>query len=122
MNKYGKRLKELREQRGYSQDELAKLLNTSRSRIGMYEQGRRQPDFEMQETIADLFNVTIDYLFGREEEKIKSELNKLNVPNDEMAKALDFYSRYKKIPEVSQQAIQVLLSNGQPDPESPDSN
>lgn len=116
MNKYGKRLKELREQRGYSQEELAKLLNTSRSRIGMYEQGRRQPDFEMQETIADLFNVTIDYLFGREEEKIKSELEKLNIPSDEMAMALDFYNRYKNAPEISKQAIRVLLLKDQPDP------
>jgi len=66
MNKYGLRLKELREQNGYTQESLAKLLNTSRSRIGMYEQGKRQPDFEMQEAIADLFNVSIDYLFGRE--------------------------------------------------------
>ena len=67
MNKYGKRLKELREQRGYTQEYLAKLLNTSRSRIAMYEQGKRQPDFEMQEALADLFNVTLDYLFGRDD-------------------------------------------------------
>ena len=65
MNKYGLRLKELREKHGYTQETLAKKLNTSRSRIGMYEQGKRQPDFEMQEAIADLFNVSIDYLFGR---------------------------------------------------------
>ena len=67
MNKYGNRLKELRKKYGYTQEELAKLLNTSRSRIGMYEQGKRQPDFEMQETLADFFNVTLDYLFDRKE-------------------------------------------------------
>jgi len=67
MNKYGLRLKELREKHGYTQEALAKKLNTSRSRIGMYEQGKRQPDFEMQEAIADLFNVSIDYLFGRKD-------------------------------------------------------
>lgn len=33
----------------------------------MYEQGKRQPDFEMQETLADFFNVTLDYLFDRKE-------------------------------------------------------
>ena len=74
MNKYGKRLRELREQHEYTQEELARLLNTSRSRIGMYEQGKRQPDFEMQEAIADLFNVTIDYLFGRKESDHDKEL------------------------------------------------
>ena len=63
MTKYGKRLKELREKKGITQDQLAKMLNTSRSRIGMYEQGRRQPDFETQEALADIFNVNMDYLF-----------------------------------------------------------
>lgn len=65
MNKYGQRLKELRQSRNMTQEQLAEKLHTSRSRIGMYEQGRRQPDFETQEAIADLFNVNIDYLFGR---------------------------------------------------------
>ena len=65
MNKYGLRLKKLRESAGYSQQQLADILNTSRSRIGMYEQGRREPDFEMQEAIADLFNVSMNYLFAR---------------------------------------------------------
>lgn len=66
MNKYGTRLKELREAKGLSQEELAQILNTTRSRIGNYEQGTRQPDFEMQEAIADLFNVSIDFLFDRD--------------------------------------------------------
>ena len=69
MNKYGERLRVLRERDGYTQEELAKLLNTSRSRIGMYEQGKRQPDFEMQESLADFFNVSLDYLFGRDPEE-----------------------------------------------------
>ena len=90
MNKYGLRLKQLREQNGYSQEELAKLLNTSRSRIGMYEQGRRQPDFEMQEAIADLFNVTIDYLFGRKNDQAELDPSYL-------AKAVEFYSQYENL-------------------------
>ena len=65
MTKYAKRLKDLREGAGLTQDQLAEKLNTSRSRISMYEQGKRQPDFEMQEAIADFFNVNIDYLFCR---------------------------------------------------------
>lgn len=66
MSKFAARLRELRESREWSQSDLAKKLNTSRSRISMYEQGKRQPDFEMQEAIADLFNVNLDYLFDRD--------------------------------------------------------
>ncbi len=57
--------KELRTSKGYTQEELAKRLKISRSRIGMYETGAREPDFETLEAIADFFNVDIDYLIGR---------------------------------------------------------
>ena len=68
MADFGKRLRELRKQKHLSQEELAKQLNISRSSIGMFEQGRRKPDFEMQEVFADYFNVNMDYLFGREDD------------------------------------------------------
>lgn len=68
MADFGKRLRELRKQKKLSQEELAKQLNVSRSSIGMFEQGRRKPDFEMQEVFADYFNVNMDYLFGREDD------------------------------------------------------
>jgi transcriptional regulator with XRE-family HTH domain len=62
---FGKRFKELRVSSGLTQDEIAKKLNTSRSRIGMYETGKREPDHETLEMIADFFNVDLDYLLGR---------------------------------------------------------
>lgn len=57
--------KKLRLSLGYTQAELADALGISRSRIGMYETGAREPDFETLETIADFFNVDTDYLLGR---------------------------------------------------------
>jgi transcriptional regulator with XRE-family HTH domain len=62
---FGSRLKELREQQGMSQRELAKLLQLSPSTIAMYELGQRSPDKETIIKIADLFSVTVDYLLGR---------------------------------------------------------
>ena len=58
-------LKELRKSRGLTQDELAKIFKVSRSTIGMYENGSREPDYETLELIADYFNVDIDFLLGR---------------------------------------------------------
>lgn len=58
-------LKSLRTARGMTQDELAKKLEISRSAIGMYEKGSREPDYETLELIADFFNVDTDYLLGR---------------------------------------------------------
>ena len=59
--------KHLRESRELTQSELAKRLEVSRSALGMYEQGHREPDFETLLRIADFFGVTLDYLFGRSE-------------------------------------------------------
>lgn len=58
-------LKSLRKSNNLTQEDLAKALKVSRSTIGMYESGSREPDYEMLETIADYFNVDIDYLIGR---------------------------------------------------------
>lgn len=57
--------KKLRLSHGYTQAELSDALGISRSRIGMYETGAREPDFETLEIIADFFNVDTDYLLGR---------------------------------------------------------
>ena len=62
MSKFGYKLKDLRIGKRLTQDELAKALDVSRSRIGMYEQGKREPDFETLEKIADFFNVSMSEL------------------------------------------------------------
>lgn len=65
MANFGSILKNLRVSREITQEQLASMLGVSRSAVGMYETGGRQPDFEMMETIADIFNVDMDYLMGR---------------------------------------------------------
>lgn len=59
-------LKKLREQKQLTQSELSKLLGISPSTIGMYEQGRREPDNETLKKIAVLFGVSTDYLLGND--------------------------------------------------------
>lgn len=62
------RLRELRKGVGYSQAELAKRLGVSPATIGMYETGERKPSYKMLETLADFYNVDIDYLTGRSDQ------------------------------------------------------
>ncbi len=59
-------LKKLRKDRSLSQIELAAKLDVSPGLIGMYETGKRKPSYELLEAIADFFNVSTDYLQGRE--------------------------------------------------------
>jgi len=73
MKYLGKRLANLRKEKGLSQAELAKLLNMGQSTIAMYEKNRRTPDPETLERLADFFNVTVDYLLGRTGHRHKPE-------------------------------------------------
>lgn len=54
----------LRKREGLSQQELADRLEISRSTIGMYETGKREPDLETLEALADFYNVDMNTLTG----------------------------------------------------------
>lgn len=62
MSKFQRIFKNLREQKNMTQEELAKALGVSKSTIGMYERGDREPNFEKLEVIADYFNVNMSDL------------------------------------------------------------
>ena len=81
MGNFNDMLKYLRVREKMSQAELADKLGVSRSTVGMYELGKREPDFETLEAIADLFNVDMNFLLG----KVGSELS----PKDERDIAKD---------------------------------
>lgn len=60
------RLKELRTERCLSQTELAKKIETTQRNLSNWENGINEPDFETLIRIADVFQVTTDYLLGLE--------------------------------------------------------
>lgn len=60
------RLKSLREDAKISQAMLAKKLGVAQSTVGMWESGKNKPENAKLEALANLFNVTTDYLLGRE--------------------------------------------------------
>ncbi len=62
----GKRVTELRKEKGWSQTELSKQVKASRDIIGKYERGENSPSIEMANKLADVLEVTVDYLLGKE--------------------------------------------------------
>ena len=67
----GKRLKELREQKGLTQKELAQTLGlSSKSTITNYEQDDRDPDYETLIKIANYFEISVDYLLGQTDKEL----------------------------------------------------
>ena len=59
-----KRIKELREQAGYSQSQLAKKLDVTRSSVNAWEMGLSMPTTQYVIAMTKLFHVPADYLLG----------------------------------------------------------
>ena len=64
-NLFSVRLKELRLQHGFSQEELAEKIGIKQNSYSDWEHGKCKPNYEKLEKIADFFGVSLDWLFGR---------------------------------------------------------
>lgn len=65
----GDRIKLLRNEQGMTQEQLGDYLNLSRSSVKGYEIDGVEPSLSVLVKIADIFNVSLDYLLGRTEHK-----------------------------------------------------
>lgn len=64
-NKFPERLKRMRERNQLKQCVLSELCGLNRNAIKRYEAGKAEPTVSSLESIADYFDVSIDYLLGR---------------------------------------------------------
>lgn len=92
---FSENLKILREKKQMTQQQLADKLKISRSTIGMYENGSREPDFETLELIADFFNINMDRLIGNLNPNIKRMvpvlgLVRAGIPMDAVEHIIDY--------------------------------
>ena len=62
---FGKRLKELRKEHGCTIEQFSDMVGISKSTLGYYENDKRMPDIEILARIANVLNVSADYLIGR---------------------------------------------------------
>lgn len=62
---FGQRLRELREEKGLKQEEVASILDMKVRAYQLYEHGQGFPTFKRLIHLADHFNVSLDYLVGR---------------------------------------------------------
>lgn len=101
---FGNILKKIRQDNNMTQDELAKRIDTSRSNIANYENGKNMPSIDILEKIAKLFNCTTDYLLGKSDirnpEEFKYAYNRPKeaegLSDEEINDALRFYKEMKK--------------------------
>lgn len=69
MSRFSDRLIALRKEHRMTQGDLAKLLGKQRSTVSGYETGGKEPDFDALCFLADHFDVSVDYLLGRDDER-----------------------------------------------------
>ncbi len=75
-------LRELREEKELTQNELGKFLNVSRQAVSSYESEETEPSINNLIKLATIFNVSLDYLLGRTKERYN--LNLENKKNKEL--------------------------------------
>ena len=68
MSDFSVRLVALRQQKGYSQEQLALKMGVTKQTISNYERGLRSPDREMMENLANVLDCSVGYLIGTEDE------------------------------------------------------
>ena len=64
MNNFSKNLKELRIEKGLSQQELAQIFNVTQSTVAKWESGDREPNFSILIELSNYFNISTDILLG----------------------------------------------------------
>lgn len=74
------KLRELRKEKGISLKELGAEIGVAESTMSLYENGKRQPDYETLLKLAEYFGVTVDYLLRGDNnfERLPEELIILN--------------------------------------------
>ena len=77
----GKRISELRKERGITQGQLADKVGVSKSSIGGYERDTKKPSIDVLKRLSEYFGVTTDYLLCKSEFK--------NSPHHKIEKALE---------------------------------
>lgn len=88
---------QLRKSKKITQEELSRKIGVTRSALSQYELGLRQPDYDIVKRMADYFNVSTDYLLGRETKKpIRSDLE---LSDDELIQKYNVVLDGKPIPE-----------------------
>jgi transcriptional regulator with XRE-family HTH domain len=85
MSTFGKRLRECREAKKLSQQNLGKLMHTTYTVIGKYERDETKPSIEVARNLAKLLDTTVGHLLGENDDfdvlKDPDMLNRMNELN-----------------------------------------
>ena len=93
------RLKELREEIGYSQTQVANAIKTNQRNIGRWENGENEPTSSFIVKLADFFNVSADFILGREDDlgnKISTPFSTMDKETQKLLKIFEILNQRQK--------------------------
>ena len=97
------KLRELRKEKNITMKKIGEIIGVSESAVSQYENGKRQPDHETLTKLADFFEVSIDYILGRTDDRYQK-------PGEENIKFDEFtYAMYNESKELTEEDKQALL-------------
>jgi len=117
-NILGQRLRKLREEKELNQQDIANVLGITYNAYGNYERGVRSPDPETIRQLADFFNVSTDYLLGRDDSKNAPEKAFESALSDspellefwkELSKRDDLQLMFKQARKLSPESIRKVV-------------
>ena len=116
---FAKRVKELRLERGYSQEELGRLLGVKKQTVTHWEAGNNYPNSDTLVKMANLLDVSTDYLLGINREKFENIANIKLHPKEQ--DAINRYNRMKEaglsdeqIDQICNMAINLINTKNPP--------
>lgn len=109
MATFGELLAELRQDKGMTQKQLGKVLSVSTGTISNYENGVHYPDLEKLVVLADYFQVSTDYLLGRENAARSVHAPGIKEPQDE--RVTQFAHRFSRLPQDRQQILNIIMTD-----------
>ncbi|MTI61861.1 MAG: helix-turn-helix domain-containing protein [Firmicutes bacterium] len=117
MATFPERLKELRNNKNITLNDIAKAIGTTKATLSRYENGIRIPNAEVLNDLAEYFNVSLDYIAGKTDEprpadKIKKALSddpELLAFWDELSKREDLQLMFKQTRDLDPAAIKQII-------------
>ena len=106
------RIKLLREENSFTQQDLATRLECSKSVIGLYESETRKPSMEVLIKLSEIFNCSIDYIIGSSDIRNPKEIN---VDDADIAFADGIKGLNSANKEIIKSTIEALLAKQEQD-------
>ena len=103
-----KNLKQLRNKKGVSQQQLADRVGISQQSVNKYENHNIEPDITTLINLADYFSTSVDYLVGHTEtDRMIEPVEKCDLNADEFA----LMDGYRKLNEKEKESIRLIINN-----------